>query len=34
MQLLAHLEKFASQIEIFLLIGNVPGQLGIFPANW
>ena len=30
MQFLAKLGKFTFKIGIFLLIGNVPGQLGIF----
>ena len=34
MQFFAKLGKFTFYIEIFLLIGNVPGQLGIFSANW
>ena len=34
MQFLAKLGKFTFYIGIFLLIGNVPGQLGIFSANW
>ena len=36
MQFLAKLGKFTFLIGIFLLIiiWNVPGQLGIFSANW
>ena len=34
MQFFAKLGKFTFYIEIFLLIGNIPGQLGIFSANW
>ena len=33
-QFLAKLGKFTFKIGIFLLIGNVPGLLGIFSANW
>ena len=34
MQFLAKVGKLTFLIGIFMLIGNVTGQLGIFPANW
>ena len=33
MQFLAKLGKLTFKIGIFLLFGNVPGQLGIFSVN-